>query len=329
MKLVIQFIGLFFLLILSFFGSNYMLDGDIFISASISIVLTVLMYFIVEQLTKRKGEIKKSRFSAVGLVLMLFYIILSIPTLFLAIHALNVEIYAKPEIQNHANDIQLSNMNHIEFFRERNEAYIQETGLIAQNALDLYVHTKNEVEKDSIKELLATPRFKINDLEDINRRNFKNWSNALKTELTNEHEILIDSVERNTSFVENNHLHLAQNFSRLNVVNSVKELENMRNMNLNQLNNALLRAGIDSTFNAKFDYVVQENNLTKVQDFPVDISSFSNLWNRYAPYWLLAPSLLFIIFLSLPYFLTRTEGTYLKPGRKKGGETIKKGGKPI
>jgi NADH:ubiquinone oxidoreductase subunit 5 (subunit L)/multisubunit Na+/H+ antiporter MnhA subunit len=306
-----------------------MLDGDIFISASISIVLTVLMYFIVEQLTKRKGEIKKSRFSAVGLVLMLFYIILSIPTLFLAIHALNVEIYAKPEIQNYANEIQLSNMNHIEFFREKNEAYILATATIAQNALDTYVHTKSKPKKDSIKELLATPRFKINGLDDINRDNYKKWSNALKKELTKDHQKLIKSVERNTSFVENNHLHLAQNFSRLNVVNSVKELENMRNANLNQLNSALLQAGIDGAFKAKFEYVVQENDLTKVQDFPVDISSFSNLWNRYAPYWLLAPSLLFIIFLSLPYFLTRTEGTYLKPGRKKGGETIKKGGKPI
>lgn len=319
MKLVIQFIGLLFLLVLSFFGSNYMLDGDIFISASISIVLTVLMYFLVEQLTKRKGEIKKSRFSAVGLVLTLFYIILSIPTLFLAIHALNVEIYAKPEIQNYANEIQRSNNEHIKFFSKRNQEQIQEAGLMIQNALEIYVHTKSENEKDSIKELLATPRFKINNLNAINQSNFKKSSNHWIDAQNKKQDRLIDSVRSLTNSVENNHFRLVQNFSRLNVVNSVKELETMRNVNLNQLNDALLRAGID------------KNNLAKLNDFPVDISSFMNLWNRYTPdcYWLLAPSLLFILFLSLPYFLTRTEGTYLKHGRKKRGESIKKGGKPI
>ena len=296
-----------------------MLDGDIFISTSISIVLTVLMYFLIEQLTKRKGEIKKSRFSAVGLVLTLFYIILSIPTLFLAIHALNVEIYAKPEIQNYANEIQRSNNEHIKFFSKRNQKQIQEAGLMIQNALEIYVHTESENEKDSIKDLLATPRFKINNLNAINQSNFKKSSNHWIDAQNEKQDRLIDSVRSLTNSVENNHLNLVQNFSRLNVVNSVKELENMRNVNLNQLNDALLRTGID------------KKNLTKVKDFPVDISSFMNLWNRYTPdcYWLLAPSLLFVIFLSLPYFLTRTEGTYLKPGRKKGGETIKKGGKPI
>lgn len=326
LKLVIQFIGLFFLLLLSFFGSNYMLDGDIFISASISIVLAVLMYFLVEELAKRKEEIKKSRFSTVGIVLGLVYLILSIPTAILVVHALNVEINAKPEIQSYANEIRSTNADHIDFFRNRNQQYIQETGLIARNALDTYVHTRDRSAKDSIKSLLATSRFKINDLSNVDRSNFQNESNALVEVLNVKHDLLIDSVQSNTSFIENSQLHLVQNWSRLNVVVALNELEKMRNENLNQLNNSLQRTGIDSTFNVAFDYVIEENNKAMVEEFPVDISSFFNLWNRYVPYWLLIPSLLFTVFLSLPYFLTRTQGVYVakkvkvKPGGRKIGK---------
>ena len=140
------------------------------------------------------------------------------------------------------------------------------------------------------------------------------------------HDLLIDSVQSNTSFIENSQLHLVQNWSRLNVVVALNELEKMRNENLNQLNNSLQRTGIDSTFNVAFDYVIEENNNAMVEEFPVDISSFFNLWNRYLPYWLLIPSLLFTVFLSLPYFLTRTQGVYVtkkvkvKPGGRKIGK---------
>jgi len=303
-----------------------MLEGDVFISASISIVLAVLMYFLVEELAKRKEEIKKSRFSTVGVVLGLVYLILSIPTAILVVHALNVEINAKPEIQSYANEIRSSNADHIDFFRNRNQQYIQETGLIARNALDTYVHTRDRNAKDSIKSLLATSRFKINDLSNVSRSNFQNESNALVEVLNVKHDLLIDSVKSKSNFVETSQLHLVQNWSRLHVVVALNELENMRNENLTQLSYSLQRSGIDSTFNDAFDYVVEDNNRTIVEEFPVDISSFFNLWNRYKPFLLLIPSLILTIFLSLPYFLTKTQGVYVskKDKEKKGGISITK-----
>jgi len=303
-----------------------MLEGDVFISASISIVLAVLMYFLVEELAKRKEEIKKSRFSTVGVVLGLVYLILSIPTAILVVHALNVEINAKPEIQSYANEIRSSNADHIDFFRNRNQQYIQETGLIARNALDTYVHTRDRNAKDSIKSLLATSRFKINDLSNVSRLNFQNESNALVEVLNVKHDLLIDSVKSKSNFVETSQLHLVQNWSRLHVVVALNELENMRNENLTQLSYSLQRSGIDSTFNDAFDYVVEDNNRTIVEEFPVDISSFFNLWNRYKPFLLLIPSLILTIFLSLPYFLTKTQGVYVskKDKEKKGGISITK-----
>ena len=326
MKSIIQFIGLFFLLLLSFFGSNYMLDGDIFISASISIVLAVLMYFLVEELTKRKEEIKKSRFSMVWIILSFVYLFLSAPTVILVTHALNAEINAKPQLQSYAIEISSSNAEHIEFFRNRNQQYIRETGLIARNALDTYVHTRDRNVKDSIKNLLASSRFKINDLSNVSRSNFQNESNALVEVLNVKHDLLIDSVKSKSNFVETSQLHLVQNWSRLHVVVALNELENMRNENLTQLSNSLQRSGIDSTFNDAFDYVVEDNNRTIVEEFPVDISSFFNLRKRYKPFWLLIPSLMLTIFLSLPYFLTKTQGVYVskKDKEKKGGISITK-----
>ena len=303
-----------------------MLDGDIFISASISIVLAVLMYFLVEELTKRKEEIKKSRFSMVWIILSFVYLFLSAPTVILVTHALNAEINAKPQLQSYAIEISSSNAEHIEFFRNRNQQYIRETGLIARNALDTYVHTRDQNVKDSLKNLLASSRFKINVLSNISRSNFQNESNALVEVLNVKHDLLIDSVKSKSNFVETSQLHLVQNWSRLHVVVALNELENMRNENLTQLSNSLQRSGIDSTFNDAFDYVVEDNNRTIVEEFPVDISSFFNLWKRYKPFWLLIPSLMLTIFLSLPYFLTKTQGVYVskKNKEKKGGISITK-----
>jgi len=59
MQTILQFLGLFLVLILSFFGSNYMLNGDVIVSGSLSLGLVILFYFLLEFLKKRKVQITK------------------------------------------------------------------------------------------------------------------------------------------------------------------------------------------------------------------------------------------------------------------------------
>ncbi len=330
MQTILQFIGLFILLILSFFGANYMLNGDIILSGGISLTLVILMYFLIEFLKKRKVQITKSKFSTGSILGWVLFTVLCIPSGLLIVHALNVEINAKKYLQGYANNIVSKNQEVINLFQTENKQYISETYLIARNELESYVNSSNETVRDSIKTLLATSRFGIENLQEIDKTNFTNSAVALQSALEIRSGNLLDSVSDRSARVIENNAYLVENWSRLRVVTSLQELENMLEKNLNQLNKFLVNENYKTNIfsnpndpsNEVLAVLTDENNQLKIVKANSNLASFSELWGQYKPYWLIIPVFIFFFLLLLPFMLEKTAGTYV------GGddEEIDKGG---
>ncbi len=319
MQTILQFIGLFLLLILSFFGANYMLNGDIILSGGISLTLVILMYFLIEFLKKRKVQITKSKFSTGSILGWVLFAVLCIPSGLLIVHSLNVEINAKKDLQGYANNIVTKNQEIINLFQTENKQYISDTYLIARNALDSYVNSSNETVRDSIKTMLATRRFGIENLQEIDKNNFTNSAVALQSALEIRSGNFLDSVSDRSARVIENNAYLVENWSRLRVVTSLQELENMLEKNLNQLNKFLAAENYKTNVfsnpndasNVVLAVLTDENNQLKIVKANSNLASFSELWRQYTPYGLIIPALIFFFLLILPYMLEKTAGTYV------------------
>jgi len=322
MQTVLQFIGLLLLLILSFLGANYLLNGDIIISSSLSLFFVIIIFYLVEFLKKRKVQITKSKFTLGSILLWILYLLICIPIGYLMIHALNVELNAKQDIQNYAKEIVAKNQNVVNLFQTENQQYVEQTYLEARNALDLYVHTSNTKIKDSVVKLLENSRFGITNFNEINKTNFTNSANALQSALEIRSKSMLDSIQDRSKTVINNTFYLVNNWSRLRVVNAVQELENMLEKNTNQLNNFLTIENFkfnmfslpENTDPETLELITKENNQLELVRSKTNLASFNGLWQLYKPYWLIIPTLVFFFFLIIPYLLEKTSGIYIPIG---------------
>lgn len=102
MTSILQTIGSVFSLLAAFLGAMYILGGDLLLSGLISAVLVTVLYFVIDQLVRRKTEVRKLRFGPVSLVLWAGYALVSLPLSLLLLHGLNVEIFHRSEVQTAA-----------------------------------------------------------------------------------------------------------------------------------------------------------------------------------------------------------------------------------
>jgi hypothetical protein len=318
MQSILQYTGLLLLLVLSFLGANYLMDGDTIISGTISFLLVILIFFLIEFLKKRKVQITKTKFSIGSLLLWLIFVVLCFPIGILITHALNVELNTKNNLKTYTHDLVSKNQDIINLFQTENKQYIEETYLIARNALDRYVNTSNKKEKDTIEVFLGSARFGITNFQQINKSNFANSANALQSAFENRSAAVLDSVQKRTKIAVKNNVYLVDNWSRLRVLGAIHNIETMMDKNINQLNSFLTNENYKANvFETKenstevLSIVADQNNQLKVIKSNTNLSSFSSLWNQFKPYWLLIPVILFFGLLILPYFLEKTAGKYI------------------
>lgn len=334
MHYVLQYLSLTVQLILTFFGANYLLGGDIILAGVASAVLVIASFYLIEMLKKRKVHIAKTRFSIVSFLLWLLFALLCLPIDGLVIHALNVELNAKDELQKYANDMAAKNVEITRLFDTENKRYNEETELIARNALDTYVTTNSRSVKDSIATLLASEKFGIRDLSQVTAANFSNSSIAVRAALDTKSQKVRDSVNDRTEANSAANLALVSDWSRLKVVTAIAELEDLLDQNTVQLDDFLERVNykplvfVNAASNTEgiLHLSVVEGKLQYTRP-DVHIDSFTKLWNHYTPYWLAIPTLFFNFLLALPYFILKSGGNYIsKVNTKSKKDEVEEGG---
>jgi hypothetical protein len=112
----------------------------------------VIEFFLIEKFIKSKEEITKNRFSTLSVLLWSIYLILAIPISVFLLHALTVEIYAKPNVQSVANKKIDDLTKMVSAFNTAKEASFQSFSVDLTNKLTQYAYDKKSVLKDTLKE---------------------------------------------------------------------------------------------------------------------------------------------------------------------------------
>ena len=101
-KVGLMYIGLLLSVVAVFLGSLHYFKGEKIISTVITFVLILCCYFIIDQLVRKKEELRKNSSYNRRLSFLLYslYFLIALPLSFFTIHGLNVELNAKKEIQN-------------------------------------------------------------------------------------------------------------------------------------------------------------------------------------------------------------------------------------
>jgi hypothetical protein len=307
MKNILQGIGIVFTLIASFLGLMYTLKGDVLISSLVSLVIIVIEYFLIEKFIKSKSEITKNKFSTLSIVLWSVYIILAIPISIFLLHALNVEINAKSEIQKVANAKinDLTNMSTA--YRTTVDKNVTTLSILLDTKLTQYAYGNYKLGS----ELKSSPyNISENELDLLDRSNVgtlvSTFTQAKSIKLLSP----VDSIDtKNKNFIAR-YGGVFDGWSRLHLNYAFYELDNLLVDNYQSLVNfdSQNMGFVPTRFT--YTYSVEETNMDK----PFE------LFNKHKPYNLILVVLLFHLLILLPYFIEPESGKYIKnKGTRQGG----------
>lgn len=309
MKTILQGIGVVATLIASFLGLMYILKGDVMISLVVSLVLVVIEYFLIEKFIKSKEEITKNRFSTLSVLLWSIYVILAIPLSVFLLHALTVEIYAKPNIQSVANKKidDLSKM--VSAFNTAKEASYQSFSVDLSNKLTELAYDKKSKLKDTLNELPY--KMSNEELTNLTKANVGETVNhsidARKMKLLP----VVDSVVKTNEKFLKSYKSVFDNWAHFQINYAFYELDNLLKKNKEALSNGYKKNILFPGATAfDYQYTQEETNLTN----PLV------LFGIYKPYLLFIAVLFFHFLIFLPYVLTSTVGTYAS------GKKVRQGG---
>jgi len=299
MKTILQGIGVVATLIASFLGLMYILKGDVIISAVVSLVLVVIEFFLIEKFIKSKEEITKNRFSTLSVLLWSIYLILAVPISVFLLHALTVEIYAKPNVQSVANKKIDDLTKMVSAFNTAKEASFQSFSVDLTNKLTQYAYDKKSVLKDTLKE----QPYKMSDEElgNLNKGNIIETVtfsiDARKMKLVP----VVDTVVKTNQKFLKSYRNVFDKWSYFQINYAFYELDNLLKKNKEALVNGYKKHIVFPMATAfEYTYTQEETNLTN----PLV------LFGIYKPYLLFIAVLFFHLLILLPYLLTSTVGTY-------------------
>ena len=109
LKTGLVYLGLLLSLLATFLGAIHFFEGQLVTSLIFTLVLLLGIYFLINQLIKKKEKLKKnsSLNRKISLFLYSLYFLLALPLSFFSIHGLNVELNAKPQVKNEYANVQV------------------------------------------------------------------------------------------------------------------------------------------------------------------------------------------------------------------------------
>jgi len=316
MKNILQGIGIVFTLIASFLGLMYILKGDVIVSSLVSLVIIVIQYFLIEKFIKSKSEITKNKFSTLSILLWLFYIILSIPTSIFLMHALNVELNAKKEIQKTANSkiADLTNMANV--FNAQVEKGHTTLSIDLTNKLTIYAQESNSRHRTLTDSVLKAKPYNLSDAEiaAVDNTNIQSTVNNFIGARLLKFKPVIDSVKNNNKNFVTRYSGVFDGWSRLHLNYAFYELDSLLKKNKETLNKVYTKNMEFSADQFSYTYNTDEVNMDKP----------ALLFMKHKPYYLIVVVLLFFVLILLPYIIEPVSGTYIK--QAKGSRDRGRGG---
>lgn len=321
MKDILQLIGLLFLLLLSFLGANYIMNGGVLIAAAASFTLCILMYFMVSFLMKRKNEISKNKYSSLSIFSWILFALLNVPVFIFCYHALNVEINARQELTQYIVDRNNKNDLLILSFKDAFERYrLSKEVRLGSMATD-YLSRPAASIKQSIEAEASKPPFNMNStwptLDRSNKQTIiDNWKEGVRIKFDKTEQ----QLKSNTQKIKGD-IGYVQNWSRIRVAGAVNTIEQSCDSNARAVlsfSKGFHEAGLpvwewDSQAQKRAatlgDNLINSDSGRASLRLP--ITSFGGLFLHYLSIWLFLPVAFLIFLLILPYILTMPPGVYI------------------
>jgi len=306
MKSILQGIAIIFTLITSFLGNLYFLKGDLILSAFISCIIVVTLYFLIEQFIKKKSEISKNKFATTSILLWSLYILLSIPISASLIHFLNVEINEKSEIQTISNK-KIANLNNmVSYYDTRVTNYLTSFSIEIQTKLYNYKSNKNTNLKT---ELINKPyETAPSNLDNISSLDPKDIASDMRTAKQILFQRVKDSVTFQNKIYKGKYAKVYDNWSRLQLNIATDELNTLLLQNDKQFTNAF--ANLTDSITPPFYFEINQDKISLNHPF--------ELWYKFKPYWFLIIVFLFHLLILLPYFIEPVAGKYINTNKNPG-----------
>ncbi len=300
LKTILQIIGTVFALISSFLGALYWLGGDLILSGFLCAALVTALYFIVDQLVRRKVEVRKQRFGPVSLVLWAGYALVSLPLSLLLLHGLNVEIFHRSEVQTAA-ALKIAALDGMaKAYNAQVADELDSLQTVLRPPLETYAANKAETAAEGT--LMQRP-FQLSpaSLASLAPSDVAQFVGLwLSTKQAVFDKAQVAATDRAKAYRKGNE-QVFTDWHRLKVPLAYAELDTLVTTNLRELKASF--AAHTATSRATFYY-----DLPQV---PMLMAEPLALWRRTTPYALLLAVAAFHALLLLPFLLEKGAGTYL------------------
>lgn len=102
LKTGLMYIGLLLSVVATFLGTMHFFNGQLVMAIIITLVLTLGIYFLLDQLIRKREELRKNSAYNRNLSVFLYslYIALALPLSYFTIHGFNVELNVKNQVKN-------------------------------------------------------------------------------------------------------------------------------------------------------------------------------------------------------------------------------------
>jgi hypothetical protein len=297
LKIGLMYIGLLLSVVATFLGTIHFFKGQLVMALIITLVLSLGIYFLLDQLIRKRAELHKNSTFNRNLSILLYslYLALAIPLSYFTIHGFNVELNVKNQVKNQYGNVR--------------------------------------VELDQINDASTKQTNKIIEHVDINLQNFmanKDYP-KLKTIYNLDKDVLKgDEKQIRSSKKEGIRNDLNSKFEKINQeykTSILKSLDNIAKWNLFELHNAMavvdsqmpiLKKKIEALYQAeatKYEYTSTIALPSSKREF--ELSKPLQLLSQNGAYALLLIGLLQHFLLLAPLFLTTSDKVY--KSRKVGG----------
>jgi hypothetical protein len=115
LKTGLMYIGLLLSVVATFLGTIHYFKGQLVMAIILTLVLTLGIYFLLDQLMRKRAELRKNSSYNKNLSILLYglYTILALPLSYFSVHGINVELNAKNQVKNQYGNVrvELNEMN--------------------------------------------------------------------------------------------------------------------------------------------------------------------------------------------------------------------------
>jgi hypothetical protein len=262
----LQGISLFIILVGLFLGTLYAFGGNLFIAIPISVILVLAIYFFLDHLIGLKMERKRGGFSIGAKAAIALFILVSIPSTIFIIHALNVELLEKDQIQqsakNKLDEIQKLKIN----FEKEYTGYLDYETIFYEGLLiELKTRNKKNIEvakamNKSISDLI----FVVNEYEKNN-----NYIRELVLKRKANFNRLIDFLKIDSLIQKQNKI--ITSWDRFNINKTFKLLDENTIRIRKELNLELQRYKEEKSIELQNQLMLKTNNLNVIKEVKVNV----------------------------------------------------------